>query len=67
MRSAKQIASRLCGYEMLGVGAKYMDDYAKLLDAVTIDEVNAAIRKYFQANQLTVSASGSFKPAEQKK
>lgn len=67
MRSAKQIASRLCGYEMLGIGAKYMDDYAKLLNAVTIEEVNSAIRKYFQPNQLTVSASGTFKPSAPKK
>ncbi|MBI2809816.1 MAG: insulinase family protein, partial [Candidatus Melainabacteria bacterium] len=67
MRSAKQISARLCEYEILGVGAKYMDDYAKLINAVTIEEVNAAIRKYFQPNQLTISASGTFKPAEQKK
>ncbi|CAN5222379.1 pitrilysin family protein [soil metagenome] len=67
MRSAKQISGRLCEYEILGVGAKYMDEYAKIINAVTIDEVNAAIRKYFQVNQLTISASGTFRPAEQKK
>ncbi len=67
MRSPRQIANRLCEYEILGLGAKYMDDYAKLLNAVTIEEVNAAIRKYFQPDQLTVSASGTFKGTEPKK
>ncbi|RTL42565.1 MAG: insulinase family protein [Candidatus Melainabacteria bacterium] len=67
MRSAKQIAARLCEYEMLGVGAQYMDTYARSINATTLEEVNAAIRKYFQPDQLTVSASGSFKPTDQKK
>lgn len=67
MRSAKQIAARLCEYEMLGVGPQYMDNYARSIKAATLEDVNAAIRKYFQPDQLTVSASGSFKPTDQKK
>jgi zinc protease len=64
MRSPKQIASRLSQYEILGLGAKYMDDYSKRLNAVTADEVNAAIRKYFRLDQATLSAAGTFKKIE---
>ncbi len=67
MRSATQIAARLCEYEILGVGAKYMDDYAKLMNAVTMNQVNAAIRKYFLIDNTVISASGTFKTVEPKK
>lgn len=67
MRSARQIAARLSEYEILGLGAQYMDNYAKLINAATLDEVNAAVRKYFQLDQLTISASGTFKPGAQDK
>jgi zinc protease len=64
MRSDKQIAARLCEYEILGVGAKYMDDYAKLMNAVTISEVNLAVRKYFHLDNAVISASGTFKTVD---
>lgn len=66
LRSTKQIASRLCQYEILGIGPERIDDQAKLFSVVTAGEVNAAIRKYLRLDQAVLSSSGTFQKPETK-
>src|SRR5205085_5373521 len=46
------LAAALWNAEFYRLGAGYVDRYPQLIEAVTRDEVNASIRKYFRPEQL---------------
>ncbi len=52
------IAAALWNAEFYNLGADYIDRFAQLIEAVTIDEVNAAIRKHFRPDHLTIVLAG---------
>jgi zinc protease len=54
------LARSLWYSEFYNLGADYLDRYPELIRAVTIEEVNAAIRKYFRPDQLTVVLAGDY-------
>jgi zinc protease len=54
------LAEALWNAEFYRLGTDYVDRYPQLIEAVTIDEVNAAVRKYFQPEQLTVVIAGDY-------
>ena len=57
------LAAALWNAEFYRLGADYVDRYPQLVAAVTRDEVNAAIRKYFRPEQLTIIIAGDYEPA----
>ncbi|MBX9879775.1 MAG: insulinase family protein [Candidatus Obscuribacterales bacterium] len=53
------LASRVASYEALGLGAGAIDTFAERLMAVTLEEVNAAIRKYFTLDHAVTVVAGT--------
>lgn len=53
------LASVLTQYETLGLGANYVPEHIRRINAVTVDEVNAAIKKYFAPGKLLTVAAGT--------
>lgn len=57
------LASVLTQYEVLGLGAAFVNEHTARLQAVTLDEVNAAVKKHFAPDRmLTVAAGTLVKP-----
>lgn len=54
------LADALWNAEFYQLGADYIDRYPQLIQAVTVAEVNAAIRKYFRPDHLTVVIAGDY-------
>ncbi|HEY0078123.1 MAG TPA: pitrilysin family protein [Pyrinomonadaceae bacterium] len=52
------LAEALWNAEFYRLGIDYLDRYPQLIEAVTVEEVNAAIRKYFRPDHLTVVMAG---------
>jgi zinc protease len=57
------LAEALWNAEFYRLGPDYVDRYPQLVRAVTVEEVNAAIRKYFRPDRLTVVLAGDLDPA----
>jgi zinc protease len=57
------LARALWNAEFYNLGADYLDRYPQLIQSVTVEEVNAAIRKYFRPEQLTVVLAGDYEAA----
>ena len=57
------LAEALWNAEFYRLGADFVDRYPRLIEAVTADEVNAAIRKYFRPEHLTVVIAGDYEAA----
>jgi zinc protease len=49
--------------EFYRLGLDYVERYPELVGRVTVEEVNAAIRKYFRPERLTVVVAGDIDPA----
>jgi zinc protease len=56
------LASALWNAEFYGLGLDYVERYTELVRAVTVEEANAAIRKYFRPERLTVVVAGDIDP-----
>lgn len=56
------LADALWNAEFYNLGADYVDRFPEIIESVTRDEVNAAIRKYFNPDQLTIVAAGDYEP-----
>ena len=54
------LAAALWNAEFYRLGLGYVDRYPELIRAVTAEEVNAAVRKYFRPDHLTVVIAGDF-------
>jgi zinc protease len=65
MRGPRQLADALAKYEILDLGAKFMDEYPQRLKAVSVQDANKAIAKYFDAAKLVTSIAGTL-PAPKK-
>jgi zinc protease len=57
------LARALWNAEFYGLGPDYIDRYPQIIQGVTIAEVNAAIRKYFRPDHLTVVVAGDYHAA----
>jgi zinc protease len=57
------LASATWNAEFYGLGTDFIDRYPQIIQAVTIEEVNAAIRKYFRPDHLTVVLAGDIEAA----
>ena len=57
------LASALWNAEFYSLGADYVDRFPNLIQAVTLEQVNAAIRKYFKPDHLTVVLAGDVQAA----
>jgi zinc protease len=58
------LAQALWNAEYFKLGVDYIDRYPQIIQAVSVDDVNAAIRKYFRPDQLTVVIAGDFEAAK---
>jgi zinc protease len=54
------LAEAMWNAEFYRLGADYVDRFPRLVEAVTREEVNAAIRKYFRPDHLTVVIAGDY-------
>ncbi len=54
------LARALWSAEFYRLGPDYLDRYPQLIQNVTCEEVNAAIRKYFRPDHLTVVIAGDY-------
>jgi zinc protease len=52
------LAQAMWNAEFYNLGIDYIDRYPQIIQSVTVEEVNAAIRKYFRPDQLTVVIAG---------
>ena len=52
------LAAALWNAEFYRLGLDYVERYPELVRAVTVEEVNAAIRKYFRPDHLTIVIAG---------
>jgi zinc protease len=57
------LSRALWNAEFYGLGVNYIDRYPQIIQAVTVEEVNAAIRKYFRPEHLTVVVAGDYEAA----
>ena len=57
------LAQAMWNAEFYKLGADYIDRYPQIIQAVSVEEVNAAIRKYFRPDQLTVVIAGDIETA----
>jgi zinc protease len=57
------LAAALWNAEFYKLGLDYVERYAELVRAVTVEEVNAAIRKYFRPEHLTIVVAGDIDAA----
>ncbi len=58
------LAEALWNAEFFKLGMDYIDRFPQLIQAVTIEETNAAIRKYFRPDQLTVVIAGDYEASK---
>lgn len=59
LETIDQMATVLGEMELYGEGRDEVDGYFARIDAVTVDDVNAAIKKYFRTDGLTLVLLGS--------
>jgi zinc protease len=57
------LARALWNAEFYSLGVDYIDHYPQIIQAVTVEEVNTAIRKYFRPDHLTVVVAGDYELA----
>lgn len=57
------LSAALWNAEFYRLGVDYIDRYPQLIGAVTREEVNAAIRKYFRPDHLTIVIAGDIEAA----
>jgi zinc protease len=54
------LARSIWNAEFHGLGIDFLDRYPKIVESVAIEDVNAAIRKYFRPDQLTIVIAGDY-------
>lgn len=57
------LARALWNAEFYNLGIDYIDRYPQIIQAVTVEQVNAAIRKYFRPDHLTIVIAGDYEVA----
>lgn len=61
MATSSGMASTIMNAVREGRGLKYIDDYVNEVNALTLDQVNAAIKKYVVPENLVLVKAGTFK------
>jgi len=56
------LAEALWNAEFFRLGVDYLDRFPELIQAVTLEEANAAIRKHFRPDHLTIVIAGDYDP-----
>ncbi len=64
LRTPAGMAAQLCSLELMGMDVSAMDAYVPQLKAVTKDQVNAAIRKYFDLDHAVTVVAGTLPRAK---
>jgi predicted Zn-dependent peptidase len=59
LETMDQIAALIGEIELYGLGRDEVDGYFQRIDAITLDQANAAIKKYYQTNDLTFVVLGA--------
>jgi zinc protease len=67
LRNIQAIAGKLCEYEQIGLPLTNIDDFAQRLEKINVENVNKAIKKYFQLDRTVSSMAGSFKATQSPK
>jgi zinc protease len=57
------LARALWNAESYSLGIDYIDRYPQIIQAVTVEQVNTAIRKYFRPDHLTIVIAGDYEVA----
>uniref|UniRef100_UPI00301DEAFC hypothetical protein n=1 Tax=Staphylococcus aureus TaxID=1280 RepID=UPI00301DEAFC len=60
------LAEAIWEAEFYGLGLDYLDHYDRLISAVTLDDANAAIRRYFGWTDLAIVLAGDQRGNEAK-
>lgn len=55
------MAAQLASAELFGLGIKHLDEFPNLIRAITKDQVDAAIRRYFHPDRATTVIAGDYK------
>lgn len=61
LRNPDAVASVMTDFEFLGLGVQAMDSYAAELSSLTVETVNAAIRKYIDPDKFVTVVAGTLK------
>ena len=59
LETTDQVATVLADMELFGLGRDEVDDYFSRIDAVTLEDANAAARKYYKSSNLTFVLVGN--------
>jgi zinc protease len=59
------LAQALWNSEFYGLGLDYIDRFPQIIEAINIEQVNAAIRKYFRPDHLTIVIAGDYQATAQ--
>ena len=59
LQTADQVANILAEMELYGLGRDEVDEYFQRIDAVTLEQANAVIRKYYGSENLTFVLLGN--------
>jgi zinc protease len=62
----RAIAQMLETYAFIGRDMKYVDAFEKRISELTVDDVNAALRKHIDPKRLFIVSAGDFQKAEKK-
>jgi zinc protease len=57
------LAEAIWNAEFYNLGLDYVDRFPQLIQSVTVEEVNSAIRKYFRPDHLTIVIAGDYEMA----
>jgi zinc protease len=60
LESNAGVAGQLVAAELYGLGLDYLERYADLIRAVTLDEVRAAARRYLTPDRYALAIAGSY-------
>lgn len=57
----KNISNTLLGIEFYNLGENYINDYPKIINSISKEEINNITKKYFLPNKLNISIAGDYK------
>ncbi len=60
LSSNEELLGVLSGIQLHGLGNDYIENYSKLINAVTLEQVNAAARKHIHPEKLNVVIAGPY-------
>lgn len=64
LSTTRNMAYQILKAEELGLGIAYLDEFPQKIHAVTLEEVNAAIARYFHPEQLHIAIAGVAEKSE---